>query len=169
MYFNFEIAALFPSPYSRVKKHGKFKTNIHLDSVESFLYNLSSRPSLYVSFRLIKITFKVIPTYYGNIDIVTPSLILPLSLERKSQCPILSPTVLSHYNELLWFCLPIRKIHKKEVCMFQSVDWWASRSFQYANVAKNHAQKRGLTLYHVLVLFYPNGRWWWCPFWITFA
>ena len=32
MYVNFEIAALFPSPYSRVKKGGNFKTNIHLDS-----------------------------------------------------------------------------------------------------------------------------------------
>ena len=43
---NFEIAALFPSPYSRVKKGGNFKTNIHLDSVESFLYYLSSRRKL---------------------------------------------------------------------------------------------------------------------------
>ena len=39
---NFEIAALFTSPYSRVKKRGNFKTNIHLVSVESFLYYLSS-------------------------------------------------------------------------------------------------------------------------------
>ena len=43
MYVDFEIAALFPSPYSRVRKRAKFKTNIHLDSVESFLYDLSSR------------------------------------------------------------------------------------------------------------------------------
>ena len=42
MYVNFEIAALFPSPYSRVKKCGNFKINIHLDSVESLLYYLSS-------------------------------------------------------------------------------------------------------------------------------
>ena len=42
MYVDFEIAALFPSPYSRVKKCGNFKTNINLDSVESFLYHLSS-------------------------------------------------------------------------------------------------------------------------------
>ena len=32
----------FPSPYSRVKKRANFKTNIHLYSVESFLYYLSS-------------------------------------------------------------------------------------------------------------------------------
>ena len=38
MYVNLEIAALFPSLYSRVKKGGNFKTNINLDSVESFLY-----------------------------------------------------------------------------------------------------------------------------------
>ena len=42
MYVNFEIAALFPSPYSRAKKSGKFKTNIYLVSVDSFLYYLSS-------------------------------------------------------------------------------------------------------------------------------
>ena len=42
MYVNFAFAALFPSPYSRVKKCGKFKTNIHLVSVDSFLYYLSS-------------------------------------------------------------------------------------------------------------------------------
>ena len=42
MNVNFEIAALVPSPYSRVKKSGNFKTNIHLVSVESFLYYLSS-------------------------------------------------------------------------------------------------------------------------------
>ena len=42
MYVNFEIAAVFPSPYSRVKRRANFKTNIHLDSVESFLYHLSS-------------------------------------------------------------------------------------------------------------------------------
>ena len=42
MYVNFEIAALFPSPCSRVKKRGNVKTKIHLDSVESFLYHLSS-------------------------------------------------------------------------------------------------------------------------------
>ena len=41
MNVNFEIAALFPLPFSRVKKGGNFKTNIHLDSVESFLYYLS--------------------------------------------------------------------------------------------------------------------------------
>ena len=39
----FEIAALFPLPFSRVKKCGNFKINIHLDSVESFLYYLSSK------------------------------------------------------------------------------------------------------------------------------
>ena len=43
MYVNFEFATLLPSPYSRVKKCAKFKTNIHLVSVNSFLYYLSSR------------------------------------------------------------------------------------------------------------------------------
>ena len=43
MNVNFEIAALYRSPFSPVKKGGNFKTNIHLDSVESFLYYLSSR------------------------------------------------------------------------------------------------------------------------------
>ena len=33
MYVNFEIAALFSSPYCRVKKRGNFKTNILLVSV----------------------------------------------------------------------------------------------------------------------------------------
>ena len=47
MYVDFEIAALFPSPYSRVKKRAKFKTNIHLDSVASFLYYLSSSDSFH--------------------------------------------------------------------------------------------------------------------------
>ena len=42
MNVNFEIAALFPSPYSQVKKGGNFKTKIHLDSVESFWNYLSS-------------------------------------------------------------------------------------------------------------------------------
>ena len=43
MNVNFEFAALLPSPYSRVKKCAKFKTNIHLVSVDSFLYYISSR------------------------------------------------------------------------------------------------------------------------------
>ena len=43
MYVNFEFAALLPSPYNRVKKCAKFKTNIHLVSVDSFLFYLSSR------------------------------------------------------------------------------------------------------------------------------
>ena len=43
MHVDFEIAALFPSPYSREKKRANFKTNIHLDSVETFIYYLSSR------------------------------------------------------------------------------------------------------------------------------
>ena len=47
MYVDFEITALFPSPYSRVKKSGNFKTNIHLESVESFLYYLSSSSPTY--------------------------------------------------------------------------------------------------------------------------
>ena len=38
MYVSFEIAALFSSPYRRVKKRGNFKTNILVDSIESFLY-----------------------------------------------------------------------------------------------------------------------------------
>ena len=42
MYVNFEFATLVPSPYSRVKKCAKFKTNVHLVSVDSFLYYLSS-------------------------------------------------------------------------------------------------------------------------------
>ena len=42
MNVNFEIAAPFPSPFSRVQKGGNFQTNIHLDSVESLLYYLSS-------------------------------------------------------------------------------------------------------------------------------
>ena len=46
MNVNFEIAALFPSPFSQVKKGGNFKTNIHLDSVELFLYHLSSSEKL---------------------------------------------------------------------------------------------------------------------------
>ena len=45
MYVNFEIAAVFPSPYSHMKKGGNFKTNFLLDSVESFLKYLSSSPS----------------------------------------------------------------------------------------------------------------------------
>ena len=48
MYVNFAFAALFPSPYSRVKKCGKFKTNIHLVSIDSFLYYLSSRMSRFL-------------------------------------------------------------------------------------------------------------------------
>ena len=44
MYFIFQIAALFSSPYMRVKKRGNFKTNILVDSIESFLYCLSSSP-----------------------------------------------------------------------------------------------------------------------------
>ena len=43
MNVNFEIAALFSSSYSRVKKNANFITNIHLVSVESYLYYLSSR------------------------------------------------------------------------------------------------------------------------------
>ena len=46
MYVNFEFAALLPSPYSRVKKCAKFKTDIHLVSVDSFLYYLSSNSML---------------------------------------------------------------------------------------------------------------------------
>ena len=42
-YVDFEIAALLPSPNSRMKKRANFKTNIHLDFVESFLYYLISR------------------------------------------------------------------------------------------------------------------------------
>ena len=49
MYVYFEFAALLPSPYSRVKKCAKFKTNIHLVSVDSFLYYLSSRFDLELS------------------------------------------------------------------------------------------------------------------------
>ena len=47
MYVNFEFAALLPSPYSRVKKCAKFKTNIHLVSVDWFLYYLSSSNIFY--------------------------------------------------------------------------------------------------------------------------
>ena len=43
MYVSFEIAALFPSPHRRVKKSGNFKTNILIDSMESFLNYLSSK------------------------------------------------------------------------------------------------------------------------------
>ena len=46
MYVNFEFAALLPSPYSRVKKCAKFKTNIHLVSLDSFLYYLSSNDAV---------------------------------------------------------------------------------------------------------------------------
>ena len=46
MCVDFEIAALFPSPYSRMKKRANFKANIHLDSVELFLYYLSSRAKI---------------------------------------------------------------------------------------------------------------------------
>ena len=50
MYVNSKFAALLPSPYSRVKNCSKFKTNIHLVSVDSFLYYLSSRPQFTISF-----------------------------------------------------------------------------------------------------------------------
>ena len=53
---NFEIAALFPSPYSRVKKGGNFKTNIHLDSVESFLYYLGSSKAMNLFLRDLMLT-----------------------------------------------------------------------------------------------------------------
>ena len=46
MNVNFEIAALFPSPFSLGKKGGNFKTSSHLNSVESFLYCLSSNKLL---------------------------------------------------------------------------------------------------------------------------
>ena len=43
MNVDLEIATLFPSTFSRVKKGGNFRTNIPLDSVESFLHYLSSK------------------------------------------------------------------------------------------------------------------------------
>ena len=51
MYVNFEFAALLPSPYNRGKKCAKFKTNIHLVSVDSFLYYLSSSALFWRSLR----------------------------------------------------------------------------------------------------------------------
>ena len=42
MNVDLEIATLFPSTFSRVKKGGNFRTNINLVSFESFLYHLSS-------------------------------------------------------------------------------------------------------------------------------
>ena len=42
-YVSFKIAALlFTSPYRRLKKGGIFKTSILVDSIEAFLYCLSS-------------------------------------------------------------------------------------------------------------------------------
>ena len=61
MYVDFEIAAHFPSLYSRVKKSANFKTNIHLDSVESFLYYLSSSCMLMIVCQ--KITKNIEPLY----------------------------------------------------------------------------------------------------------
>ena len=52
MYVDFEIAALFPSQYTRVRKGHNFKTNIHLDSVESFLTYLSSNSRVIVAFEM---------------------------------------------------------------------------------------------------------------------
>ena len=57
MYVNFEFAALLPSPYSRVKKCAKFKTNIHLVSVDSFfiilalIYPLFLAVSVFLGYR----------------------------------------------------------------------------------------------------------------------
>ena len=51
MYAIFEMDAHFPSPYSRVKKRGNFKTNVHLESVKSFLYYLSSNRKMYLEIR----------------------------------------------------------------------------------------------------------------------
>ena len=45
-----KFAALFPSPYSRGKKSGNFKTNMLVDSMVTFLYCLSSRFILGVKF-----------------------------------------------------------------------------------------------------------------------
>ena len=42
-YIGFIIATLFNAPYRQVKRHGNFKTNIPIDSTESFLYCHSSR------------------------------------------------------------------------------------------------------------------------------
>ena len=67
MYVNFEFAALLPSPYSRVKKRGNLNTNTYLDSVESFLYYLSSSSfPLALSFLNCIVHFKL--------DIITKSL-----------------------------------------------------------------------------------------------
>ena len=53
MYVNFEFAAQLPSPYSRVKKCAKFKTNLHLVSVDSFLFYLSSSSSSLLVFETV--------------------------------------------------------------------------------------------------------------------
>ena len=71
MYVDFEIATLFPSPYSRVKKGGNFKTNIPLVSDESFLKYLGSRqvsvqlPSQAIIFGRRKKVIQVMRYYYG--------------------------------------------------------------------------------------------------------
>ena len=51
MYVSFEIAALFSSPYRRMKKRGNFQTNKLVESIESILYCLSSRERLQKCFR----------------------------------------------------------------------------------------------------------------------
>ena len=47
MNVNFEIAALFPSPFSRVKKGGNFKTNWTLSS-RSYIILALRMASLYI-------------------------------------------------------------------------------------------------------------------------
>ena len=66
MYVNFEFAALLPSTYSRVKKCAKFKTNIHLVSVDSFLYYLSCNS--FLSSRSIQEVGLIECVVYGNLN-----------------------------------------------------------------------------------------------------
>ena len=45
---SFEFATLFHTPYRRVKKRGKFKANLSVHQMESFLYLFSSIPAMRV-------------------------------------------------------------------------------------------------------------------------
>ena len=86
MNVNFEIAALFPSPFSRVKKGGNFKTNIHLDSVDPFLYYLSSSGSHNFS-RGFKSIFKLTESCANNGPHTVSSTFPSMRIIRWDQFP----------------------------------------------------------------------------------
>ena len=103
MYVNFVFAALFPSPYSRVKKYGKFKTNIHLVSVDSFLYYLSSsngkvwRTPLTASSTLLKTTWKgPLSHYLTTVQGVNWSNVFSIAFKSKAQFP-------KYFHRALWW------------------------------------------------------------------